>query len=143
MKTIIVFLFAFFLASCSPFVINSKGYSYLSMGLDEAWINTSQYEYIDDPDNYVKSPNEFVKDGGGDCEDFCIYLMYLLGPKSNLVCISRYDGNHYIVEYMGLYIEPQVYGMYYNYTELHILKIYTYDYTMRWSTFFGTKSLVL
>jgi len=42
------------------------------------WYQSSKFEYIADKNDYWKTPFEFVKDGGGDCEDFAIYYISVL-----------------------------------------------------------------
>ncbi|MDD5503597.1 MAG: transglutaminase-like domain-containing protein, partial [Candidatus Thermoplasmatota archaeon] len=38
--------------------------------------------YIADNDDYSKTPNEFIRDRGGDCEDFATFVSYALTKAS-------------------------------------------------------------
>jgi len=126
-----------FICSCSPFFLNTQGYEYLEMDLETAWKETASFRYIHEDVNYWKSPIEFERDGGGDCEDFSVYLVYILGEEASLVIIE----NHAIVKYRGLYIEPQKYGRYLEIQEKNILEIYDYYYVCSYSTISGSKCL--
>lgn len=140
MKYICLICVLFFI-SCSPFGINSMGYEIPYMELDEAWLLTSSYTGIEDssPSDSFKSPSQFVYDGGGDCEDFAIYLIYLLGPDAYMAAMYLHGTGHAIVIYDGKYIEPQVYGLYYD-DDIEIIKTYSYDYLMAISTRLGTRA---
>jgi len=102
------------LSSCaSPLVASSF------LDLDAAWQITCEFDRIPDPPGgYWKSPAEFEADGGGDCEDFATYLLYLLGPDSGArmaVISSPGPGApfHAIVQLAdGTLIEPQIYHGY-------------------------------
>jgi hypothetical protein len=143
MKVVYGVVLAVMLASCSPFGLNPMGYKVLHEDLDVAWKRVSSMEYIKETNgNYWKSPTEFFNDGGGDCEDFAIALIYLLGPKANLVCISWSDKVHHaIVQYNNIYLEPQVFNMYYSINTITIEIIYNYDDTLCFATDYGRKSL--
>jgi hypothetical protein len=129
------------LVSCSPFYMNYMGYENLSMPLGEAWIKTSGFRYLNENHAYIKSPFEFERDGGGDCEDFAIYMVYLLGPKASGIVIKAGEFRHMIVRYDNLYIEPQVHGMYYDKYKLEIIEVLDYFLLMKYSTSMGTKKL--
>jgi len=117
------------------------GYKVLEMDLDAAWKKIAAYTYSEENEEYVKSPKEFEKDGGGDCEDFAIYMMYLLGPESRIIVISTSLGKHAIIKYDNKYIEPQIYGYYYDASSLVVLYSYNYDYIMEAATDKGTKNI--
>lgn len=121
MKKLIPLLFI--LVSCQQVLINSP-----SIELDEAWKQTASFEYIyNDPVNF-KQPWQFERDGGGDCEDFALYLCWLLGDDATVIVIEYATGPcHAIVKYRGEYLEPQRYGMYYK--ELPDHKA-VYEYTL-------------
>lgn len=81
------------------------------------WITSGYYPMVDYPEAIWKSPSRFEEDGGGDCEDFATYMIYLLGPKTNaqfvMVKLPDEDRCHAAVELPnGSIIEPQVYHMY-------------------------------
>jgi hypothetical protein len=140
MKTILsIVMVSLFIFSCTaPFYINTKGYVIQEMPLEEAWQKVSSYKYIDETEDYWESPMEFEKNSG-DCEDFAIELIYLLGPKSSLVIIKRVNENHAIVEYMDEYIDPQICGYYYNKNKINIILKWDYYKTMEYATRWGTK----
>jgi hypothetical protein len=141
MKALFLCILVMFLASCSPFGFNSMGYEVLHEDLDTAWQKVAAMEYQDDPEDYCKSPIEFFQDGGGDCEDFAIALIYLLGPSASFIGIESAIGKHAIVKYDSLYLEPSIYGVYYNPYKTSILVQYTYDYVIKIATLSGTKKL--
>ena len=154
MKTLIGFITLFMVMSCtSPtlyfakdtFGSNPLGYTTEQiMTVKDAWRATAKFTYISDGSkDYWKSPKEFEADGGGDCEDFCIYFIYLLGEEANasMVFIDRGDSNHAIVKYEGVYIEPQCNGYYWYYDEIDIIKEYDYDYVMNNATRLGSKNI--
>jgi hypothetical protein len=128
------------LGSCTPYYNNLQGYAEgQHLALNEAWLKTSSYPYIDEDGEYWKSPIEFERDGGGDCEDFCVYLMYQLGNRSELVMI-RYDmGYHAVVRWEGRYLEPQVYGLEYPARGLKIINAMNYGEVMDKATHGGAK----
>ena len=132
-----------FISCKGPFYLNTQNYESKAIDLDTAWKIVSNYTYINDENNYWKSPNEFIKDGGGDCEDFATYLVYLLGPDSSLVGIKREPDLHMIVYYQGKYIEPQIYNMYYgkHYINPRIIFQMSYDDAMFKYTNAGSKAL--
>lgn len=118
-------------------------YPEMNMPLDEAWQIVSKIEYSVYNEEYIKSPMETKNDEFGDCEDFAIYLMYLLGADSKLICINLNGTVHYIVYYDGKYIEPQCYNIYYSQDYISTIKIREYSYikTMKLATNYGTKNL--
>lgn len=103
-----------FLVSCSPFGFNPMEYEELETPLFEAWFRVASMEYQPEPRglDYWKSPHEFFEDGGGDCEDFAIALMYLLGPQSQMAIINvgPFEG-HAFVKYKDEYFDPQLYNV--------------------------------
>ncbi len=140
---IIIFLFAIIIiSSCSsPFPLNIKNYIVKHTQLDEAWLKASQYKYIPDIKEYIKSPLEFEKDGGGDCEDFAAYLVYLLGPDASMLYISIKNGTevHAMVKYNEQYIEPQDVYSYYDENNIDIIIEMDYFEVMEKSTKYGTR----
>ena len=129
--------------SCdTAFGFNLKGYSSMAHDLEDAWRKTASFEYFADRIGYWKSPREFERDGGGDCEDFCTYLMYHLGEKSEMyiVRLNGREGNHAIVRFEGRFIEPQAYLTVYDRSDFRVLESLDYAETMRRTTFFGLKS---
>lgn len=106
------------------------------MQFDEAWQDTARYSYI--KDNGLedwRTPEEFEGEGGGDCDCFCVHLIWELGGGS-LVAVSTElpDGStirHAILEYGGEYIEPQTYGKRYDPAKLVILARWNYLDVMR------------
>jgi hypothetical protein len=143
MKISMAILLSLLLASCAPFGFNPMGYEVLHEDLDVAWPKVAAMKYQDDPDGYWKSPAEFFRDGGGDCEDFATALIYLLGPEASFVGINVNGIRHAIVKYIDFYIEPQGYKYYYSPTELDIIIIYSYAFIMRYSTSWGNKELTI
>jgi hypothetical protein len=135
-------LLDFVLASCSPFYLNTAGYEIKHENLDIAWARIANYQYQAGPPETCKSPNEFFRDGGGDCGDFAIALVYLLGPEASVLGIQSSQGEHAIVEYKSKYIEPQVYGMYYILKEIVIVHRATYYEIMELATNNGTKGVL-
>lgn len=130
------------LTGCTPFALNIRGYTYREEDLANAWRNVSSQKYIYDFGEYWASPMEFESKGGGDCEDFAIALVYRLGKTASSVCIRNPNGGfHEIVKFNGHYLEPQVYGMYYEKKDLTILWEIDYDTTMLAATLWGAKSL--
>jgi hypothetical protein len=142
MKFFNLLLCVLVLSACaSPFYLNPQGYEIKSEHLDDAWATVSSYKYIPGPDGVCKSPHEFFSDGGGDCGDFAIALVYLLGPASSVLGIESGTGEHAIVEYKGNYIEPQLYGKYYLVSDLILLHKADYYDVMKMATVNGTKGL--
>lgn len=62
------------------------------------------FRYIEDLENEWKTPIEFYKDGGGDCEDYVIFYAYLLyiylGIEGEM--IIQYRHATYYFEYRGV-----------------------------------------
>ena len=77
-----------FTACDSAFGINLQAYSVRSEDFESASMRTASFRYMDDSIGYWKSPREFENDGGGNCEDFATYLMYLLGEKSSMYVVN-------------------------------------------------------
>lgn len=135
-----------------PFGGNELNYDpNMDVDLDRAWKyvsrNNSSFTYIYETDrtqDYWKSPIEFEADGGGDCEDFCVYLMYLLGENANtsLVYTKSPEGTyHALVKYKNIYLEAQWYGQYYYESDLVIITERSYTYVMNRATNLGSKSI--
>jgi hypothetical protein len=146
MKYIIYLAASFILFSCSsPFLINTEGYSAHGegMSLEEAWKKTSQFTYMEnDENNYWKSPHEFEADGGGDCEDFCIYLMYLTGRGTLINCtVFPRTTTHYVVYIDGKYIESIIYHRIYSKSRLTIIDEISWYDTMLRATLAGVKTI--
>jgi len=58
------------------------------------WLNT--FEYQEDITDYWKSPEETVRDNGGDCEDFGIlvdYVLKKLGYNTTILALYFSDGD--------------------------------------------------
>lgn len=54
--------------------------------------------YIPDNDDYSKTPDEFLRDKGGDCEDFAVFVSYALtkmGVPNRIVVYFSLDGHAY------------------------------------------------
>jgi hypothetical protein len=110
---LLLFALAVLFMSCSPFGLNPLGYEVLHEDLDTAWQRVASMKYIPEEGiNYWKSPKEFFQDGGGDCEDFSIALLYLLGEGEMYTYMDARIGLHSIVKYRGLFLEPQRYDRY-------------------------------
>jgi hypothetical protein len=103
--------------------------------LETAWRATAELTYMDDPDGYWKSPHETERDGGGDCEDLAIYMIYRLGPEAALVLTY----NHAVVEYRGQLIEPQYMGLTYPAGVLRVRRRASYHLAMAAATDCGRK----
>jgi hypothetical protein len=141
MKAIYGVILVVLLGSCSPFGLNPMGYKVLYEDLDTAWKKVSSMKYINDPEKYWKSPQEFFSDGGGDCEDFATALMYLLGPDASIVIVGNNYPEHTIVYYKGFYIESQIYELYVQYSDINILYTLSYDSALFLATAYGVKSI--
>jgi hypothetical protein len=130
------------LAGCDPFLFDTQGYEHLAMPLEAAWPITAGYEYQDDFDNYWKSPMEFERDGGGDCEDFATHLLYLLGEGEMLSVhlASAPEAKHALVWYDGKMLEPQLVGHVYAESMWVVDRVIPWDDVMRWSSDLGRKS---
>ena len=130
------------LSSCT-FGLNPMGYQVKHGDLESSWKYVASFEYQRDKANYWKSPMEFEQDGGGDCEDFATYLMYLLGPESEMYIVRIKGSNilHAVVHYEGKLIEPQLYGMYYDGSSFTVEDIFSYKDTMAYTTKYGYKSI--
>jgi hypothetical protein len=142
MKIIYGVVLVVLLGSCSPFGLNPMGYEVLHENLDVAWKKVALRNYIpENGTNYWKSPAEFFRDGGGDCEDFAVTLVYLLGPDAEVVIEGTNSENcHAIVFYKGMYIEPQKYNKFYT-PPTNILKTWSYSDILWWTTLGGCKSI--
>lgn len=147
MKAIYLVFIIFFMSCSNPFGDNCN-YCYESYPIDSAWEITASFSFKPDIDGYWSSPKEFEEAGGGDCEDFSTYMLYLLGPDSGArLAIIPYNNNntigfHAVIKLAsGKLIEPQFYGMYYpNDTDI-IWSLSYYD-VMRYSTDGGRKSII-
>ena len=130
------------LSSCT-FGLNTMGYEVKHGDLESSWKYVASFEYQDDPEGYWKSPMEFERDGGGDCEDFATDLMYYLGPESKLyiVQMNGMESYHAIVFYDGNFIESEMYGIYYTMDDFLISGIYSYKDAMQWATKYGSKDM--
>lgn len=157
MNKLFAILFAIMLPLCgivpivldgcsSPFIFNLYGYEVNEILLDEAWARTAAFKYIPDKGNEYKSPIEFERDGGGDCEDFSCYLVYLLGPKASLVTLVNPATGyaHCAVMYEGNYLEPSIAGLYIpskNVDNMPMVQVVDYWDTMALFTNYGTKGM--
>jgi hypothetical protein len=144
MKHGIVILAVLLLTACSqsPFGLNPLGYTEQHQTLITAWEHTASYTYIPESKNYWKSPKEFEADGGGDCEDFVVDLLYHLGEGR--LYIVRMNGSttlHAVVEYRGGFLEAQVVGCYYTHADFTVLESYSWTHVMQAVTKGGTKSI--
>lgn len=144
MKTITLLTLCILISACSPFGFNPMGYEVKHENLDEAWKKVASMKYTPESqtDDYWKSPAEFFQDGGGDCEDFAIALVYLLGEDAKMVTIRVTSATvHAIVRYKNIWIEPQNYTVYYdNIPPLSIVGYYPYKILMLYATYGGSKN---
>jgi hypothetical protein len=138
MKLAILALALLFM-SCSPFGLNPLGYDVLHTDLDTAWQRVASMKYIPETGDYWKSPREFFRDGGGDCEDFAIALLYLLGEGEMYIYMDDRIGLHSIVKYKGFFYEPQDYGRFRPDPQNSIWYIYDYDASIWRATIGGVK----
>jgi hypothetical protein len=132
-KLSLLMLVIIMLTSCSyPYSFNVQGYDILNEDLDSVWLKTASYKFI--PRSVllpVKSPVVFERDGGGNCSDFAVYMMYHLGKESSFISIRvGLNEVHSIVKYNGEYLEPQVYGMTYEEKGVTVLKTVGYNLMM-------------
>lgn len=116
-------------------------YPYIEEPLDDVWQRSASFRYQPEEGDYWKSPLEFERDGIGDCEDFCAWMIYHLGSDARIVqCMREHDVSpHAIVEYRGQYIEPQTYGKTYAADQITISGSMSYDAVMKLSTAMRTK----
>ncbi len=132
----------FGITSCDmAFGLNKLDFTRLSTDLDTAWQQTAAFSYFIDTTNDWKSPKEFEHDGGGDCEDFAVHLMYYLGDTSSLyiVKLQSHGTYHAIVLYDGQYLEPQIFSRVYDPSEFEIAYHLGYAATMLFVTNGGSK----
>jgi hypothetical protein len=142
MKAIYGMILVVLLGSCSPFGLNPMGYEILHEDLDVAWKKVSSMKYMAEPvgSNYWKSPIEFFRDGGGDCEDFAVALMYLLGEDSKIAFMHTESPiAHAVVLFGAKCIDPQIYETYVEHSLIY--EIWSYDIAMQKATKYGTKYL--
>lgn len=143
MKAMILLCFCLIIASCSPYGFNPMGYEIKNENLDEAWKKVAAMKYIPESDDkdYWKSPTEFYADGGGDCEDFAIALVYLLGIDAEMLFVrTTTKAFHAIVHYKDMWIEPQEYEVYYKDVKFSaIVGRYPYKILMLYATYMGSK----
>lgn len=138
----IVLLISLLICSCSsPFGINIMDYEELTGEEFSSWQKTASFSYLPEVKDYWKSPIEFESDGGGDCEDFSIYLVYLLGKEASVVSVKINGMYHSIVSYRGYYLEPQKVLRYYRKDAFTTLRVYSYAEAMRKATRYGTKEV--
>ncbi len=148
MKYFAIGLLLLSIVSCSPFGINTAGYSVKDEALYVAWARTSSYKYIAEENGGQcwKSPKQFEADGGGDCEDFVGHMLYYLG-EGEAVLVTWPDGDkvtcHCVVKYRNEYIEPQIYDRHLNPEAFgwKIIKTYSWSEYMSKITDFGTRDL--
>ena len=118
-------------------------YPYIEEPLNDVWLRSSSFRYQAESGNYWKSPREMDADRVGDCEDFAGWMIYHLGNKARLVRIHRNSDApelfHAVVEYDGMMIEPQIYGVTYNESEYTVSASMSYDAVMKLSTAMFTK----
>lgn len=118
-------------------------YPYIEEPLESAWRACAAFHYYPDVDaaDSWKSPREFERDGGGDCEDFAVFLTYHLGREAAVLGVRMNNSEtlHAIVEYRGELIEPAIYGRKYKPESMTVLRRYSYDEAMAISTANGTK----
>jgi len=143
MKTFFFIIASAILVSCGSFGLNPMGYEILHEDLDTAWARVAAMEYQDDPEHYFKSPTEFFRDGGGDCEDFAAALVYLLGPEAEYVAItSTHPPNeHMIVRFQERYLEPQNYQYYYPSEYIDVIYVRSHSWILCEATWWGIKHL--
>jgi hypothetical protein len=133
------------LSSCAPFFFNPEGYKKLSVPLAEAWPRAAALEYQAEEVDYWKSPHETERDGGGDCEDLAIFLIYLLGEDAYFIGIDQpgVPWDHAIVEYHGQYLEPHSVGVYFDpeIVRARLIERYSYAAIMAYATHGGTMAV--
>jgi hypothetical protein len=134
------FIFIIAISSCT-FGLNLEDYKIGAMDLDNAWKITAAFDYISELGDYWKSPKEFEFDGGGDCEDFAIYLMYLLGPESKLIIVYDDDYKHALVLWENEFLEPQIYKCKVKLNSNIKYTVSSYNRVMAFATKNGTKSI--
>lgn len=73
------------------------------------WV-AEEIEYKTDAPQYVQSPRETLDRGTGDCEDFAILYMWLLGREdAELVIVLVSDtAGHAVVELEGEWYDPSI-----------------------------------
>jgi hypothetical protein len=137
MKRIIWIVAIALMVSCSsPFGFNKEDYEINNFTLEEAWPMAVALNYIEDtkPEDIWKSPHETLRDGGGDCEDIAIYLMYLLGPDSSMLIMNMGTEYHALVKYHGIGLEPHQFNMTYNIYPEFVYREYDYYFVMHYAT---------
>jgi len=69
------------------------------------WI-VENIRYVVDENNNWQTPSETLKKGEGDCEDFVILAIYIIG-KGNMMFGEHSEGNHAWLNVDGQWWEPQ------------------------------------
>jgi hypothetical protein len=133
-------VFALLLCGCPVRDIYFSGAISPRLQLADAWKETASKEYYPDFLDYWKSPAQFIRDNGGDCEDFAIYMIYLLGDTASMAIIKDSESNtHAVVFFRGEYLEAQQENIYYNVVPSDIYEIIQYNALMAIATAGGTK----
>lgn len=112
-------------------------YPYLEEELLSAWKICAAFTYYSDGNrDYWRSPKEFERDGGGDCDCFSAWLVYHLGKNASLAVVQMngHEKYHAIVFYNGVYVEPQTYLFFYGGYEFTLIRTYSYDEVMMIAT---------
>ena len=135
MKYIVIILSILFVG-CSPYQFNMCDYESPELPLMEAWRKTAAFSYIPDEEPYLKSPKQFEEDGGGNCGDFSVYMIYLLGPEASFVLFDQNGTNHAIVMYRDEFLEPQMVNYRYRLKE-GTYSVRSYDDIMSYATGWG------
>lgn len=104
----------------------------------------SNMTYKNEENDYWQLPEQSYQWGTGDCEDYCIFFMYLLKTKLNinseLVLVHpKKNVYHAVVKYNNQYSDPTMYNPEKGFTniyvpESHIIWEASYQETM-WMTY--------
>ena len=99
-----------------------------------AWIH-ERVRYVSDADvwgrDYWQLPETTLRLGTGDCEDFCILFMKIMGESCSLVTVKGGDGTHAMVEYSD--VQYDVSGCQAIPEGLPVESRYSYAQTMSWA----------
>jgi hypothetical protein len=100
---------------------------------------SKNYNHIDEKKDRWDLPEEFHANGGGDCEDFDNFTMYLLKEKFNirseLILVENGDETHTLILVDGQYYFDPVTNNRYTNVKFDIIWICSYEESI-WMTYY-------
>jgi hypothetical protein len=145
MKKLMILIAVIMLTGCEAMILDLYGYheqniplSFTTIDGAWRWVSSNIRYASDGGTDEWQTPEETYARRAGDCEDYTILMLYFIkdiAPDARM-CVIQSNGAstyHAIISNGNVYMEPQVWRMYWERSTFSIKQTYSYAEALKWS----------